>query len=195
MNWSQPLDMAWKTMRGISNPRHGTRSNTFHSANSIGKKSVKIFTYLFLALAILSGCTSTNSSTDVTVADTNSNPAADEVALTGSQARNLIVGNTLIGRSNNFPQVGPIDFWIFYGADGTAKDRLRFVRGGKIDRGTGTWKIEAEQGLFCSTFAKRRNGAKICTRIYVVNDQFRTEPVNPNQKGVNGRIVTGDQVQ
>ena len=114
----------------------------------------------------------------------------------GNQIREIIVGNSLVGTSNNFPQLGKIEFAVFYAPDGTEKDRLKFLRGGNVDRSTGTWTIADEQeGILCGTAAKRNQGKARCARIFVLNDQFRSVPVEPGRKGVTGRIVPGDQVQ
>ena len=155
---------------------------------------MKKFTILIATVAILSGCTSTNSGNDIAVSTSNVSTA--ETALNGQQIRKLIVGNTIVGRGNNFPKVGPIDFWVHYDSSGAANDRLKFARGGKVDRATGTWRItDEEQGIFCGKFAKRRKGAETCAKFYVTNDQFRTEPTDPGRNGVTGKIVIGDQVQ
>ena len=154
----------------------------------------KRFLIFVATLAALAGCSSTASDTNTTTNSSNHSSTPKQFAqLSANQIHSQIVGNTLTGTSNNFPQAGPIDFSVHYASDGTAKDRLKFRRGGRIDRATGTWRV-SDEGIFCSTFDKRRQGVEVCTRIFVSNDQFRSEPVDSNFKGTSGRIVLGDQV-
>lgn len=160
-------------------------------------KSSNAVLALTAVTSLMTGCSSTSSGGDSSPQSISvqSNAAQSYVQLNDQQIRDRVVGNTLVGRSNNFPQVGPIDFQVHYAADGKAKDRLRFTRSGRIDRATGTWRTaNTEEGIFCSTFAKRRQGAEVCTRIFVSTDQFRTEPTNPSISGNVGRIIAGDLV-
>ena len=152
----------------------------------------------FIVLGVLSlvtACSSTSNTTSSSGASVQSNSEEQFSQLNADQIRSQIVGNTLTGTSNNFPQAGTIDFSVHYAPDGTAKDRLRFRRGGRVDRAIGAWRIaNEEEGIFCSTFAKRRQGAEVCTRIFVSGENFRSEPLDANIKGTSGRIVVGDQV-
>ncbi len=154
-------------------------------------------TLCVLATLFIASCSSTTGNTSsATATPEQTNVSTRYSQLNGSQIRAIIIGNSLVGTSNNFPQIGKIEFAVFYAPDGTEKDRLKFLRGGNIDRSTGTWTIADEQeGILCGTAAKRNQGKARCARIFVLNDQFRSIPVEPGRKGVTGRIVSGDLVQ
>ena len=152
--------------------------------------------FCILAILFLPSCSSTTGNTSSATANTEEPKISEQFSqLDGNQIREIVIGNSLVGISNNFPQVGKIEFAVYYAPDGIKKDRLKFRRGGNIDRSIGTWTIADEQeGILCGTAAKRSQGKARCARIFVLNDQFRTEPTEPSRKGVTGRIVPGDQV-
>lgn len=146
--------------------------------------------FFFLALG---GCSSTDPA-GLEPTSESSISQAGEMLVTPEIFQERILGNTIVGRSTEFRELGPIDFQIVHLADGTVKDRLVFVRTQKVDRAVGRWWNENGHG--CRQMTKRRKGEVTCSQLYIRPDgTLRTVPVTANTSAVEAKVVQGDLIQ
>lgn len=156
------------------------------------KNSIVLF---HVAVITLTGCTTSSETRSSINASTNSSNLSEFIQLTADQIRSQIVGNTITGKTGHFKRVGTIEFWVHYAPDGTAKDRIKFSRNGRVDRANGVWRIDEVQDVICTQFAKRREGREVCSSISLFNSQFQSKPTESNEPELSGQILLGDQVQ
>lgn len=166
-----------------------------HFTYMVGK-SIRMLFPLAVIPALLMGCTTSSDNLDVTEPASSQSKAFMGEYITGKEFRSRIVGNTVVGRIPNYPNVGPIRFKTHHKADGTLSDHVTFERTGKTDRDIGVWRIQdEEQGIICTRYKKRLGSNEYCHRIMLSEDgRFQRFNVTTGKSGISGSVLPGNQV-
>ena len=99
--------------------------------------------------------------------------------LDASQVKELLSGNTAKGRN----EAGRA-FTVFHRADGTRVG----TSGGSSD--TGTWEV-TEEGNACGQWTKWRDGKRLCTKYYMVDDEVKYYNTDGSYRG-SFKILPGN---
>ena len=160
------------------------------------KKLIKTIAPFFITIALsLSGCTS--STPDLPLDKSGSTNNFDGKIQTTKQISQRLIGNTVIGRTTDFPQAGPLKVRFYFHPNGTIIDWVKFERTGRINRDVGIWRIaKHKQGTICIRFNKRRGGKEKCSQVKLSNNgRYQSVPNRNNNITVTGKVVTGNQVK
>ena len=99
--------------------------------------------------------------------------APDQPALTTTELKTLLNGNSMAGNGKTRLPAAPYDWIAYYGEDGIMTIRLKPEWGGGVD--TGKWWI-SENGELCRQFSKMASGKKGCWLFYHEGDFYRFIP-------------------
>lgn len=160
-----------------------------------GEKLHKTFApCLFIMALFISGCTTSTS--DAPLDKRGSTNNFDGKIQSSQQISKRLIGNTVIGRTNDFPQAGPLKVRFYFDPNGTIVDWVKFENTGKTNRDVGIWRIaKHKQGTICIRYKRRRGGKEKCAQVKMSNDgRYQSAPNRNNNITVTGKVVAGNQV-